>query len=153
MDFLVSLAQHQACAQMFRASVWAPAVPCTLQESAPRLYQQINIVQLMRRQVEHNAIRYTGVELGRNVQIGNANIRVDVEMALGGEGANEHTLYEICLIDDQQGFAVNTELRGTIALEDGDAALKSKRIRVSILSSQKESVFNVTVKNLYIYSK
>ena len=133
---------------MLRASVWAPALPCTLRESVPGLYQRINVVQMARRQVERNTVRYTGIELGNGVQVSGATVYFNATIELG-ELDSGTTLYDICLIDDFQGFAVNTEVQGRILLSGG-LNLPSERVSVSLLSSQKENAFNVTARSLAI---
>lgn len=101
----------------------------------------------MRRQVERNMVRYTGIELGSGVQVSGTSIVFNASINLD-ELDDRTTFYDICLVDDFQGFVMNTKVSGQINLSCSDLVLPSERISVSLLNSQKEKAFNVTARNL-----
>ena len=70
----------------------------------------------MRRQVEHNRVRYTGLELGPGVVLNNTVLQFDVDFELDDPDADDTALYDIILIDDAQGMISNTKVTGALTL-------------------------------------
>ena len=98
----------------------------------------------MSRQVEHNTVRLTGVELGKGTQISGTTVTFNAVVNLSKINTDQRTLYDICLIDDIQGFVINTQVRGIITLVSSDRTLSFGKISISLLNSYKEKTFNVT---------